>query len=164
MHDLEIMAVHGRRAPAEAQRQAEAGAGEAMLVVQVDKPEHAMLLAVESLALHTLLLADAGVLQLQHGRDRRAGTAQHIGAVPLAGGGVIKANFAAFHVELLFPAPRYQEMPFPRQNPVARALREIGRVERTLFMLDRLDDADIRRRTNADLNKGEARNAAPPQS
>ena len=25
---------------------------------------------------------------------------------------------------------------YPRQNPVARALREIGRVERTLFMLD----------------------------
>lgn len=104
VHDLEIMAVHGRRARAEAQRQAEAGAGEAMLVVQVDKPEHAMLLAVEGLALHALLLTDAGVLQLQHGGDRRAGTAQHIGAVPLTGGGVIKANFAASHVELLFPA------------------------------------------------------------
>ncbi len=25
---------------------------------------------------------------------------------------------------------------YPRQNPVARALREIGRVERTLFMFD----------------------------
>lgn len=48
---------------------------------------------------------------------------------------------------------------YPRQNPVARALREIGRVERTLFMLDWLDDADLRRRTNANLNKGEARNA-----
>jgi TnpA family transposase len=48
---------------------------------------------------------------------------------------------------------------YPRQNPVARALREIGRVERTLFMLDWLDDADLRRRTNVNLNKGEARNA-----
>lgn len=48
---------------------------------------------------------------------------------------------------------------YPRQNPVARALREIGRVERTLFMLDWLDDPDLRRRTNANLNKGEARNA-----
>ena len=50
-------------------------------------------------------------------------------------------------------------MPYPRQNAVARALRELWRVERTLFMLDWLDDADLRRRTNANLNKGEARNA-----
>ena len=48
---------------------------------------------------------------------------------------------------------------YPRQNPVARALREIGRVERSLFMLDWLDDLDLRRRTSANLNKGEARNA-----
>ena len=48
---------------------------------------------------------------------------------------------------------------YPRQNPVARALREIGRVERTLFMLDWLDDAEQRRRTGSILNKGEARNA-----
>lgn len=48
---------------------------------------------------------------------------------------------------------------FPRQNPVARALREIGRVERTLFMLDWFDDPDQRRRTGSILNKGEARNA-----
>ena len=48
---------------------------------------------------------------------------------------------------------------FPRQNPIARALREIGRVERTLFMLDWLDDPELRRRTSANLNKGEARNA-----
>ena len=44
-------------------------------------------------------------------------------------------------------------------NPAARALREIGQVERTLFMLDELDDANLRRRTNANLNKGEAHNA-----
>ena len=48
---------------------------------------------------------------------------------------------------------------YPRQNPVARALREIGRIERTLFMLDWLDDPELRRRTSANLNKGEARNA-----
>jgi TnpA family transposase len=48
---------------------------------------------------------------------------------------------------------------YPRQNPVARSLREIGRIERTLFMLDWFDDAELRRRTNASLNKGEARNA-----
>ena len=48
---------------------------------------------------------------------------------------------------------------FPRQNPVARALREIGRIERTLFMLDWFDDPEQRRRTGSILNKGEARNA-----
>lgn len=48
---------------------------------------------------------------------------------------------------------------YPRQNPVARALREIGRVERTLFMLDWFDDPEQRRRTGSILNKGEARNA-----
>src|SRR3546814_16217731 len=48
---------------------------------------------------------------------------------------------------------------FPRQNPVARALREFGRIERTLFMLDWFDDPDQRRRTGSILNKGEARNA-----
>ncbi|MEN3177483.1 Tn3 family transposase [Gluconobacter sp. OJA] len=48
---------------------------------------------------------------------------------------------------------------YPRQNPVARTLREIGRVERTLFMLDWFDDPEQRRRTNSVLNKGEARNA-----
>lgn len=48
---------------------------------------------------------------------------------------------------------------YPRQNPIARALREIGRIERTLFMLDWLDDPELRRRTGANLNKGEARNA-----
>ncbi|WP_242121280.1 Tn3 family transposase [Sphingomonas lacusdianchii] len=48
---------------------------------------------------------------------------------------------------------------YPRQNPVARSLREIGRVERTLFMLDWFDDPEQRRRTGSILNKGEARNA-----
>lgn len=48
---------------------------------------------------------------------------------------------------------------YPRQNPVARSLREIGRIERTLFMLDWPDDPELRRRTSANLNKGEARNA-----
>ena len=48
---------------------------------------------------------------------------------------------------------------YPRQNPVAGSLREIGRVERTLFMLDWFDDPEQRQRTNSILNKGEARNA-----
>jgi TnpA family transposase len=48
---------------------------------------------------------------------------------------------------------------YPRQNTLAKALREIGRLERTLFTLDWISDPALRRRTNAGLNKGEARNA-----
>src|SRR6202043_2282262 len=48
---------------------------------------------------------------------------------------------------------------YPRQNGLAVALREIGRIERTLFTLDWLKKIDLRRRANAGLNKGEARNA-----
>ncbi|MFJ4292899.1 Tn3 family transposase [Cupriavidus sp. NPDC089707] len=48
---------------------------------------------------------------------------------------------------------------YPRQNGLAVALREVGRIERTLFTLDWLQDLQLRRRTHAGLNKGEARNA-----
>ena len=48
---------------------------------------------------------------------------------------------------------------YPRQNGLALALRELGRIERTSFTLDWLRDPALRRRTNAGLNKGEARNA-----
>jgi TnpA family transposase len=48
---------------------------------------------------------------------------------------------------------------YPRQNGLALALRELGRIERTLFTLDWLRDPSLRRRANAGLNKGEARNA-----
>src|SRR3546814_4395777 len=52
---------------------------------------------------------------------------------------------------------------YPRQNGLALAMRELGRLERSIFMLDWLRDIDLRRRTQAGLNKGEARNApAPP--
>jgi hypothetical protein len=39
------------------------------------------------------------------------------------------------------------------------ALRELGRIERTLFILDWLQSVELRRRVHAGLNKGEARNA-----
>jgi Tn3 transposase DDE domain len=39
------------------------------------------------------------------------------------------------------------------------SLSEVGRIERTLFMLERLRDPTLRRRVTADLNKGEAHNA-----
>ena len=48
---------------------------------------------------------------------------------------------------------------YPRQNALAKALREIGRLERTLFTLDWISDPALRRRASAGLNKGEARNA-----
>lgn len=48
---------------------------------------------------------------------------------------------------------------YPRQNRLARALKELGRIERSIFMLDWFTDAALRKRTLAGLNKGEARNA-----
>ena len=48
---------------------------------------------------------------------------------------------------------------YPRQNRLAVALREIGRVERTLFLLDWLADRDLQRRVQIGLNKGEAHHA-----
>jgi TnpA family transposase len=47
---------------------------------------------------------------------------------------------------------------YPRQNGLSLALRELGRIERTLFILDWLQDVELRRRVHAGLNKGESRN------
>jgi hypothetical protein len=47
---------------------------------------------------------------------------------------------------------------YPRQNGLAVALRELGRIERTLFALDWMQNVDLRRRVQVGLNKGEARN------
>ena len=48
---------------------------------------------------------------------------------------------------------------FARQNRLDFALSELGRIERTLFMLDWLESPDLRRRCHAGLNKGESRHA-----
>jgi TnpA family transposase len=48
---------------------------------------------------------------------------------------------------------------YPRQNSLAAALREIGRLERTLFTLEWLQSSDLRRRVQVGLKKGEAKNA-----
>jgi TnpA family transposase len=48
---------------------------------------------------------------------------------------------------------------YPRQNSLHAALREVGRIERTLFMLEWTQDPELRRRVQVGLNKGEARNA-----
>ncbi len=47
----------------------------------------------------------------------------------------------------------------PRRHELAVALREIGRIERTLFIIDWLLDADMQRRARIGLNKGEAHHA-----
>jgi TnpA family transposase len=47
---------------------------------------------------------------------------------------------------------------YPRQNGLALALRELGRIEWTLFPLDWLQDPELRRKATAGLNKREARN------
>ena len=38
-------------------------------------------------------------------------------------------------------------------------LGELGRIERTLFLLDWLQSVELRRRVNTGLNKGEASNS-----
>jgi len=48
---------------------------------------------------------------------------------------------------------------YPRQNGLAVALRDLGRIERSLFALDWLQSVELRRRVQAGLNNGEARNA-----
>ena len=44
---------------------------------------------------------------------------------------------------------------YPRQNGVAAALRELGRLERTIFTLDWIEDPELRRHTGQELNEGE---------
>ena len=48
---------------------------------------------------------------------------------------------------------------YPRQHEIAQALREAGRIERTIFIMDWLLDADMQRRAQIGLNKGEAHHA-----
>jgi len=48
---------------------------------------------------------------------------------------------------------------YPRQNGLALALRQIGRIERTLYALDWLEQPALRRQATAELNKGESHNA-----
>ena len=47
----------------------------------------------------------------------------------------------------------------PSADQFGAGLRELGRIERTLFTLEWLRDPALRRRVNAGLNKGEARNS-----
>ncbi len=49
-----------------------------------------------------------------------------------------------------------------RQNERASGLREVGRVGRSLFMIDWIMDASLQRRVQIGLNKGEAHHALKP--
>lgn len=48
---------------------------------------------------------------------------------------------------------------YSRQNSLATALRELGRIEKTIFILDYVSSKSLRRRIQKGLNKGEAMNA-----
>lgn len=48
---------------------------------------------------------------------------------------------------------------YPKQNKLALALRELGRIERSIYMIQWIEDTSFRRRVQQGLNKGEARNA-----
>jgi len=48
---------------------------------------------------------------------------------------------------------------YPQHSELALALRELGRVERTLCTLDWLQQPELRRRAHSGLNKGELRNS-----
>lgn len=48
---------------------------------------------------------------------------------------------------------------YARQNTLATALREMGRIEKTCFILDYTSNDSLRRRIQRGLNKGEAVNA-----
>jgi TnpA family transposase len=48
---------------------------------------------------------------------------------------------------------------YPQHSEMALALRELGRIERTLFTLEWLQKPELRRRAQRGLNKGELRNS-----
>jgi TnpA family transposase len=48
---------------------------------------------------------------------------------------------------------------YPRKNGLAVALRQLGRIERTLFALDWMQNVKLRRRVQIGLNKGEVKNS-----
>ena len=48
---------------------------------------------------------------------------------------------------------------YARQNSLSAALQEMGRIEKTIFILDYISSEVLRRKINRGLNKGEAMNA-----
>ena len=67
---------------------------------------------------------------------------------------------ASVHSGYVAPSTMLKKLAaYERQNHLHLALQEVGKVERTLFMLDWLENPDLRRRCQAGLNKGEQRHA-----
>jgi len=52
---------------------------------------------------------------------------------------------------------------YPRQNGLAVALRELGRIERTLFILDWLQSVELRRRVHCRTEQGRSPQRASPR-
>lgn len=48
---------------------------------------------------------------------------------------------------------------YARQNSLATTLREMGRIEKTIFVLDYISSETLRRKIHRGLNKGEAINS-----
>ena len=48
---------------------------------------------------------------------------------------------------------------YPRQNALARALQDYGKLIKTIFVLRYIESEDYRRRINTKLNKGETLHA-----
>ena len=69
------------------------------------------------------------------------------------------------HVPTGFVKPRWRPLilrkpaAYPRQNSLALALRELGKLERTFLTLQWLQDPELRRRSHVGLNNGEQQNA-----
>jgi len=103
--------------------------------------------------------------------DKTVSTTDYPALAPLIGGTINRKHIRSHWEEILRLAASIRQGTvtaslmlrklgsYPRQNGLAVALREIGRMERTLFTLDWLQNAELRRRVHAGLNKGEARNA-----
>ena len=47
---------------------------------------------------------------------------------------------------------------YAQKNKIAQSLKEIGRIEKTIFILDYISDEALRRRIQKGLNKGELTN------
>ena len=72
--------------------------------------------------------------------------------------GEILRLVASLQAGTVLPSPMLKRLAaFQRQNQLDLALQELGRVERTLFMLDWLESPDLRQRCQAGLNKSEQR-------
>jgi TnpA family transposase len=66
--------------------------------------------------------------------------------------------FASLKAGTVAPSTMLKKLAaYRRQNQLDLALQELGRIERTLFMLDWLESPELRRRCHAGLNRSEQR-------